>query len=256
MIHPTAVIAQDVEIAESADIGPFCVIGNNVKIGEKTKLTASVQIDSHTTIGADNTIYPFCCIGFPPQDTKYHGEATETIIGDNNIIRENSTIHRGTKTGRGKTVLGSGNFLMAYSHIAHDCIVGDKNIFVNAATLGGHVSVGDHVYIGAYSGVHQFCRIGNHAFVGGYSVITQDALPFVKTVGNRAKTYDINTMGLERKGFRPETITALKKAYRILLRRKLQMADALTEMRKEFPGIKEVLYFADFIENSERGICR
>ncbi len=256
MIHPTAIIAQDVEIAENADIGPFCVIGNNVKIGEKTKLTASVQIDSHTTIGNNNIIYPFCCIGFPPQDLKYHGEPTETIIGNDNIIRENSTIHRGTKTSRGKTVVGSGNFLMAYSHIAHDCIVGDKNIFVNAATLGGHVSVGDHVYIGAYSGVHQFCRIGNYAFVGGYSVITQDALPFVKTVGNRAKTYDINTMGLERKGFHPEIITALKKAYRILLRRKLQLADALTEMRKEFPEIEEVQYFADFIEHSERGICR
>lgn len=256
MIHPTAIIGQDVEISESADIGPFCVIGDHVRIGDNTKLNASIQIDSHTTIGKNNTFYSFCCIGFPPQDVKYHGEPTETIIGHNNIIRENSTIHRGTKTGRGKTVLGSDNFLMAYSHVAHDCQVGDKNIFVNAATLGGHVTVGNHVYIGAYSGVHQFCRIGDHAFIGGYSVITQDALPYVKTVGNRAKTYDINTVGLERKGFRPNTVTSLKKAYRILLRRKLQLADALAEMRKEFPDIDEVQYFADFIEQSERGICR
>ncbi|MCK5879851.1 MAG: acyl-ACP--UDP-N-acetylglucosamine O-acyltransferase [Holophagae bacterium] len=256
MIHPTAIIGQDVEISESANIGPFCVIGDHVRIGDSTKLNASIQIDSHTTIGKNNTIYPFCCIGFPPQDVKYHGEPTETIMGDNNIIRENSTIHRGTITGRGKTVLGSGNFLMASSHVAHDCQVGDNNIFVNAATLGGHVTVGNHVYIGAYSGVHQFCRIGDHAFIGGYSVITQDALPYVKTVGNRARTYDINTVGLERKGFRPEAITALKKAYRILLRRKLQLADALSEMRKEFPNIDEVKYFADFIERSERGICR
>ncbi|RLE18402.1 MAG: acyl-[acyl-carrier-protein]--UDP-N-acetylglucosamine O-acyltransferase [Acidobacteria bacterium] len=256
MIHPTAIIGQNVEISESATIGPFCVIGDHVRIGDATTLKSSIQIDSHTILGKNNTIYPFCCLGFPPQDVKYHGEPTETIIGDENIIRENSTIHRGTKTGRAKTLLGSGNFLMAYSHIAHDCQVGDHNIFVNAATLGGHVTVGNHVYIGAYSGVHQFCRIGDHAFVGGYSVITQDALPFVKTVGNRAKTYDVNTMGLERKGFRPEVVTALKKAYRILLRRKLQLADALTEMRKEFPDIAEVQYFADFIEQSERGICR
>ncbi len=256
MIHPTAIIGQDVEISESANIGPFCVIGDHVRIGDNTKLNASIQIDSHTTIGKNNTVYPFCCIGFPPQDVKYHGEPTETIMGDNNIIRENSTIHRGTITGRGKTVLGSGNFLMASSHVAHDCQVGNNNTFVNAATLGGHVTVENHVYIGAYSGVHQFCRIGDHAFIGGYSVITQDALPYVKTVGNRARTYDINTVGLERKGFRPEAITALKKAYRILLRRKLQLADALSEMRKEFPNIDEVKYFADFIERSERGICR
>ena len=256
MIHPTAVIGQNTDIAESAHIGPFCVIGDNVRIGDNTDLKASVHVDSFTTIGKGNKISPFCCIGFPPQDVKYHGEETETIIGDNNIIRENTTVHRGTLTGRERTVLGSHNFLMAYSHVAHDCLVGDNNIFVNAATLGGHVSVGDHVYIGAYSGVHQFTRIGNHAFIGGYSVITQDALPFVKTVGNRAKTYDINTMGLERKGFKPEVITALKKSYRILLRRKLQLGEALAEMRREFPNIPEVLYFADFIENSERGICR
>ncbi len=256
MIHPTALIGQNVEISKTATIGPFCVIGNHVRIGDNTTLRASVQVDDHTTIGHNNTIYAFCCIGFPPQDVKYHGEPTETTIGDNNLIRENTTIHRGTKTGREKTVLGSGNYLMAYSHIAHDCQVGDNNIFVNAATLGGHVTVGDHVYIGAYSGVHQFCRIGNHAFIGGYSVITRDALPFVKTVGNRAKTYDINTMGLERKGFKREVVTALKKSYRILLRRQLNLAAALNEMRKEFPKIDEVQYFADFIENSERGICR
>ncbi len=256
MIHPTAIIGKDVDISATAQIGPFCVIGDHVRIGDETVLHSSVQIDNHTVIGKANTIFAYSCIGFPPQDVKYHGEPTETIIGDNNIIRENCTIHRGTRTGRGKTVVGSNNFLMAYSHIAHDCQVGDHNIFVNAATLGGHVSVGNHVYIGAYSGVHQFCRIGDYAFVGGYSVITQDALPFVKTVGNRAKTYDINTMGLERKGFRPEVITALKKSYRILLRRKLQLADALSEMRKEFPNIEEIKYFADFIEHSERGICR
>ena len=256
MIHPTAIIGHQVVIAESASIGPFCVIGNNVRIGENTELRASVQVDDNTTIGSDNVIHSFSCLGFPPQDVKYHGEPTTTVIGNNNIIRENTTIHRGTVTGRQETVVGSNNFFMAYTHIAHDCIVGDNNVFVNAATLGGHVHVGNHVYIGAYSGIHQFCRIGNHAFIGGYSVITQDALPFVKTVGNRAKTYDINTMGLERKGMKPEVITALKKAYRILLRRKLQLAEALKEMKREFPDIPDVIYFADFIENSERGICR
>ncbi len=256
MIHPTAIIGEHAEIAESAIIGPFCVIGDNVRIGDRTQLRASVQVDSNTTIGTDNVIHAFCCLGFPPQDVKYQGEPTTTVIGNGNIIRENTTIHRGTPTGRASTVVGSNNFFMAYTHIAHDCIVGDQNIFVNAATLGGHVHVGDHTYIGAYSGVHQFCRIGSYAFVGGYSVITQDALPYVKTVGNRAKTYDINTMGLERKGFKLETIGALKKSYRILLRRKLQLADALAEMRREFPHIPEVLYFAEFIENSERGICR
>ena len=256
MIHPTAIIGNNTEIAESAKIGPYCVIGDNVKIGANTELKASVQVDDHTTIGTDNVIHSFSCLGFPPQDVKYHGEPTKTFIGDHNIIRENTTIHRGTLTGRGETVVGSSNFFMAFTHIAHDCIVGDNNIFVNAATLGGHVHVGNHVYIGAYSGVHQFCRIGNYAFIGGYSVLTQDALPYVKTVGNRAKTYDVNTMGLERKGLKPDVITALKKSYRILLRRKLQMADALKEMRKEFPNTPDVLYFADFIEKSERGICR
>jgi len=256
MIHPTAIIGPHSDIAETAQIGPYCVIGENVRIGENTVLRASVQVDDNTTIGSGNVIHSFSCIGFPPQDVKYHGEPTTTTIGDNNIIRENTTIHRGTVTGRGQTVVGSNNFFMAFTHIAHDCLVGDHNIFVNAATLGGHVHVGNHVYIGAYSGVHQFCRIGNYAFIGGYSVITQDALPYVKTVGNRAKTYDINTMGLERKGIKPEVIVALKKTYRILLRRKLQLAEALKEMRLEFPNVPDVLYFADFIENSERGICR
>jgi len=256
MIHPTAIIGNNCQIADSATIGPYCIIGDNVTIGAHTELKASVHVDSHTTIGAHNTIHSFSCIGFPPQDVKYHGEPTTTVIGDHNLIRENTTIHRGTVTGRGTTEVGSNNFFMAFTHIAHDCQVGDHNIFVNAATLGGHVFVGNHVYIGAYSGVHQFCRIGNYAFIGGYSVITQDALPYVKTVGNRARTYDINTMGLERKGFKPDVITALKKSYRILLRRKLQLADALAEIRREFPHIPDALYFADFIEKSERGICR
>jgi len=256
MIHPTAIIGKDVEIGQNVEIGPYCVINDKVKIGDNTVLKSHVQVDSNTTIGKGNTIYPYCCLGFPPQDVKFHGEETTTEIGDNNIIREHSSIHKGTVTGRSKTVVGSNNFLMVSSHIAHDCIVGDNNIFVNAATLGGHVTVGDHAYIGAFSGVHQFCRIGSYAFIGGYSVITQDALPYVKTVGNRATTYDVNKIGLERKGFKPEVITALKKSYRILIRRKLQLADALSEMRREFSDIPEVMYFVEFIENSERGICR
>jgi len=256
MVHPTAILGKDVKIGENVIIGPYCIINDNVTIGDNTELKAHVNIDSNTTIGMGNTIHPYCCLGFPPQDIKFHGEDTTTEIGDNNIIREYSSIHKGTVTGRSKTVVGSNNFFMVSSHIAHDCIVGDNNIFVNAATLGGHVTVGDHAYIGAFSGVHQFCRIGSYAFIGGYSVITQDALPFVKTVGNRASTYDVNKMGLERKGLKPHVITALKKSYRILIRRKLQLADALNEMRREFPDIEEVKYFVDFIENSERGICR
>ncbi len=256
MIHPTAIVGKNVEIGKGVEIGPFCVINDHVKIGDGTKLLSHVQIDSNTQIGKNNTIYPFCVIGFPPQDLKYHGEETQTIVGDENVIREYTPIHRGTGTGRSETVVGSKNFIMAYSHITHDCIVGDNNIFVNGATLGGHVTVGNGVYIGAYSGVHQFCRIGDHAFIGGYSVITQDALPFVKTVGNRAKTYDINVIGLERKGFPRETIDALKKSYRILVRRGLKLKEALEEIRKEFPHIPEALYFADFIEQSQRGICR
>lgn len=255
LVHPTAVIHAEAEI-EDAEIGPYTVIGAGVRIGAGAEIGSHSVIQGPTTIGRDCKIFSFASIGEIPQDLKFHGEFSELIIGDNNVFREFVTIHRGTEGGGRKTEIGSGNYFMAYSHVAHDCRIGDSVIMANASTLAGHVAVADHSVVGAFSGVHQFCRIGKHGFIGGYSVITKDVLPYSKTVGNRARCYGINTVGLQRKGFTPETLATIKHAYRLLFQAKLNTTQALEAIEKEVPQIPEIQHLVEFIKTSKRGIIK
>jgi len=255
-IHPTARVDPGATVAADAVVGPFCVVGADVRIGAGTVLHAHVVVEGPTVLGEQNRLFPFSCVGMEPQDLKYHGERTTLEIGDRNMIRENVTVHRGTTGGGGVTRLGSDNMLMAGTHVAHDCHVGSRVIFANAATLAGHVTVEDGATIGAFSGVHQFCRVGRQAYIGGYSVLTQDAAPYVLTVGNRARAYGINVVVLERRGVPAATIQALKQAYRLLFRGRLSQEEALGRVRSEMGEIEEVRTLADFIAGSERGVTR
>ncbi|HVR39331.1 MAG TPA: acyl-ACP--UDP-N-acetylglucosamine O-acyltransferase [Thermoanaerobaculia bacterium] len=256
-IHSTAIISSDAVLASDVTVGACAVIGPQVTIGAGTIIGPFTRIDGPTTIGERNRFVGQASIGSDPQDLKYHGERTELTIGNDNVFREFVTINRGTTGGGGITTIASSNFFMAYAHVAHDCHVGSNTIFANNATLAGHVDVGDFAQVGAFSAVHQFCHVGEHAFIGGGSICTQDVLPFVKTVGNRpAKTYGVNTIGLERKGFPKETIEALQRAYRILVRSKLSLKDALQRLDAELGFFPEVRYLADFARASKRGVIR
>jgi UDP-N-acetylglucosamine acyltransferase len=252
-IHPTAIVHPSAQIGAGTVIGPYVTIGERVRIGRDCRIGASCVIDGVTEIGDGNEIFPMTSIGLVPQDLKFGGEPTRVVIGDRNVIREFVTIHRGTAGGGGLTSIGSRNLLMAYTHIAHDCHIGNETIFGNAATLAGHVEVQDFANIGAFSGVHQFCRVGKYAFIGGYSVVTKDALPFAKTVGNRARIYGINTIGLIRRGFSQETLAKLRRAHRVLLHANTSRAVAQIERD---PGLQspEVRYVVDFIRSSKRGV--
>jgi len=257
VIDPTAVISSDAVLAPDVSVGPYSVIGPHVTIGAGTIIGPHVRMEGPTQIGERNQFVGQCSIGTPPQDIKYKGERTELRIGNDNVFREFVTVNRGTTGGGGITTIGSHGFFMAYAHVAHDCHVGDTTIFANNATLAGHVEVGDFATIGAFSAVHQFCRVGDHAFIGGGSICTQDVLPFVKTVGNRpAKTYGVNNIGLERKGFDKDTIEALQRAYRILTRSKLLLADALAKIEADLGFHSEVRYFVEFVRGSKRGVIR
>jgi UDP-N-acetylglucosamine acyltransferase len=257
-IHPTALIDGTSEISPEAEIGPYCTIGPQTRIGAGTVLDSHVCVHGWTSIGEKCRFYSHSSIGTDPQDLKYRGEPTQLKIGNNNVFREFVSLNRGTQGGHGITVIGNNNFLMAYSHVAHDCVLGDHVIMANAATLAGHVTVGDHATVGAFSAVHQFCRVGPHAFIGGFSVVTRDALPFIKTVGarNEAKTYGINSIGLQRKGFSVQSMDELKRIYRILFRSKLNTGDALAAAREHTWTSSEVATLIGFIETSERGFVR
>jgi UDP-N-acetylglucosamine acyltransferase len=257
-IHPTAIVDPAARVGEDCSIGPFCVIGPDVTLGDRCQIGPHCVIHGKVTLAGGNTLISHVAIGGPPQDISYAGEPTEIVIGADNMIREFVTVNRGTKKGGGITRVGGKNLFMAYSHVAHDCQVGDHTIFANAATLAGHVHVGSHSTVGAFSAVHQFCRVGEYAFIGGFSVITKDALPFVKTVGARgdAQIYGINTIGLERKGFKPEVVDALKAAYRILFQSKRLLKDGLAEVEASLSGTPEVAYMVEFIKGSHRGILR
>jgi UDP-N-acetylglucosamine acyltransferase len=257
-IADTAIVSQEAVIAEDAVIGPYAIIGPHVSIGGGTIIGPFVRIEGPTTIGERNRFLGQASIGTEPQDLKFGGEKTELRIGNDNVFREFVTINRGTHGGGGITTIGSNNFFMAYAHVAHDCHVESHTIFANNATLAGHVEVGDYATVGAFSAVHQFCRVGDHAFIGGGSICTQDVLPFVKTVGSRpAKSYGINTIGLQRKGFPKETVEALQRAYRILVRSKLKLQDALDKIDAELSDhSSEVRYFAEFVRSSGRGVIR
>ncbi len=255
-IHPMSVVDPGAVLGEATVVGAYSVIGPDVSIGADCMIGPHAVIEGPSRIGARCRVFPFACLGTPPQDLKYRGERTTLEIGDDNTFREGVTVHRGTAGGGGVTRIGSGNLLMAGSHVAHDCQVGSGVIFANAATLAGHVTVEDGATVGAFSGVHQFCRIGQHAYIGGYSVITQDALPFVLTVGNRARSFGINVIGLERKKFSPEAIQALKRAYRILFRSRMAQKEALERLDAEVGECAEVRDLAAFIRDSERGVIR
>jgi UDP-N-acetylglucosamine acyltransferase len=255
-VHPTAIVDRAASLAADVEIGPYCIIGAGVTIGSGTVVGPHTRIEGPTTIGERNRMSGQSSFGTEPQDLKYQGERTELVIGNENFFREFVTVNRGTVTGRSKTEIGSSSLFMAYSHVAHDSRIGSNVVFANAATLAGHVDIGDFATIGAFSAVHQFCRVGDHAFLGGFTVATQDALPFVKTVGNRpAKTYGINTIGLQRKGFPPETIEALKKAYRILKQSHLKLEEAVARIEAELSSLyPEVRYLVEFIRGtSSRG---
>jgi UDP-N-acetylglucosamine acyltransferase len=256
-IDPTAIISPDAGLAGDVSVGAYSIIGPSVTIGAGTTIGPFTRIEGPCTIGERNQIFGQSSIGTPPQDLKFKGERTEIVIGNENVIREFVTMNRGTSGGGGITSIGSKNFFMAYSHVAHDCIIGSNTIFANNATLAGHVEVGDFVTVGAFSAVHQFCRVGDHAFIGGDTIATQDVLPFVKTVGSRpAKTYGINTIGLERKGFPKDTIEVLQRAYRILVRSKLKLEEALQRIEGELGMSAEARYLAEFVRQSRRGIIR
>jgi UDP-N-acetylglucosamine acyltransferase len=251
-VHETAIVHPGARIGEGTIVGPYAVIGEKVRIGRDCRIGASTVVDGATEIGDGTEIFPFASVGLIPQDLKFRGEDTRVVIGEHNVIREFVTIHRGTSGGGGVTRIGNRNLLMAYTHIAHDCHVGNETIFGNAATLAGHVFVDDFANVGAFSGVHQFCRVGRHAFIGGYSVVTKDALPFAKTVGNRARIYGINTIGLMRRGFSPEAVAKLRRAFRYLVHSNTSRAIAQIE-REPSLQTAEVSYLVDFIRSSSRG---
>jgi UDP-N-acetylglucosamine acyltransferase len=254
-IDPRAVVHPSAEIGEGTIIGPYAIVGPHVRVGRHCRIGASAVVDGWTEIGDETQIFPFASIGLMPQDLKYRGEETRVVIGRKNIFREFVTIHRGTQLGGGLTIIGDQNLFMAYVHVAHDCRIGNYTIFGNAATLGGHVWVEDFATISAFSGVHQFCRVGEHAFVGGYSVVTKDAMPYAKTVGNRARIYGLNTIGLMRRGFTEESLSKLKRAYRYLLVSKLTTSRALRRIEEDDTlNCPEVSYLVEFIRSSQRGV--
>lgn len=253
-VHPLAVVDPGAVLAPGVTVGPHAVIGAGVEIGEGTRVGAGAQVQGPARIGRDNRIFPQACLGFEPQDLKFAGEEVFLEVGDRNQFRELSTVHRGTRKGGGVTRIGSDNLFMAYTHVAHDCQVGSRTVFANNATLAGHVEVHDDATISAFSSVHQFCRVGRHAYVGGYTVVVMDALPFAKTVGQKALCYGLNTIGLERKGVSAETIERLGRALRLLVRSRLPTAEAVARIRAELGGDPDVEYLAAFVESSKRGV--
>ncbi len=256
MIHPTAIVDPGAKLADDVIVGPYSIIGSNVEIAEGTEIKSHVVISGPTKIGRQNRIYQFASIGDAPQDKKYNGQPTRLEIGDRNIIREYVTLNRGTATGIGETVIGNGNMFMAYSHVAHDCIVGDYTVFANAASLSGHVEIGDYAVLGGFTSVHQFTNIGEKAFCGLGSVITQDIPPFSTAAGNRARTIGINKEGLRRSGFSAELIRALHLSFRELLKSTANKDAGYIKLQPLCDQFPEVDVFVNFIKNSKRGIAR
>lgn len=255
-IHETAIVGAGAGIGDDCYIGPFSTIGNGVVLGARVRLDSHVVVDGDTKIGDDTHIFPFASIGLAPQDLKYAGEPTSTEIGSRNQIREFVTVHRGTSGGGGLTKIGDDNLLMAQAHVAHDCKIGNEVIMANAATLAGHVEIADHANVGAYSGVHQFCRIGYEAFVGGYSVVVKDAPPFAIIQGNHAKCYGLNRVGMKRRGYPKETIEKLHRAYHLLLSAKLNTTQALERIKAEIKDCEEVDMLVEFYETTTRGVVK
>jgi UDP-N-acetylglucosamine acyltransferase len=258
MIHATAIIHPGAELASDVEIGPYAIIGEHVKIGRGTKVGAHAVIDGWTTIGEENQIFHLASVGAIPQDLKYKGEETYLKIGNRNIIREFVTIHLGTVTGDSETSVGNGNLFMAYSHVAHDCHIGDGVVMANAATLAGHVTVEDYAILGGLSAIHQFTRIGTHVMIGGGTLVSMDIPPYTIATGDRrdARLRGLNLVGLKRHNFSDEIIASLKKAYKILVLSDLKLKDALERIKNEVPTSPEINHFVTFIESAQRGINR
>jgi UDP-N-acetylglucosamine acyltransferase len=256
-IHPTAIVAPGAVVPESCTVGPYSTIGPNVVLGEDCELVSHVVLDGHLTAGARNRFFSFACVGIAPQDLKYKGEPTGATLGDDNTIRECVTISRGTAGGGGATKVGSNCLIMAYSHIGHDSVVGDHCILANAATLAGHVIVEDFATVGALNQVHQFCRIGKYAYTGGGTTVTQDVLPYSLTSAKReTRAFGINKVGLERRGFDKERLSAIQRAYRLLLAGKMNTSQAIEKMKHNGVATDDVAYLIQFIESSERGVLK
>ena len=256
MIHNTAIVDPEASIASDCSIGPYTVIGPDVEINSGCDIRSHVVINGPTTIGKNNTIYQFASIGESPQDLKYSGEPTKLIIGDNNVFREYVTLHRGTVDGGGVTTIGNDNLLMAYAHVAHDCVVGNGVIMSNAASIAGHVIVGDQAILGGFTCVHQFTHIGAHGFSGLGTVINRDVPPFVIVAGNHARAISVNKKGLQRRGFSKETIAALHKAFRLLIKSRVPRQQALDELEPVANAFPEVRQLVDFVNSSERSVVR
>src|SRR5918998_3260223 len=255
-VHPSAIVSPRAEIGEGAHVGPYCTVGDEVRLGRGVRLESHCAVDGRTEIGDETHVYPFASLGLASQDLKYRGEPAETRVGRRCRLREFVTVHRGTEGGGMLTQIGDDCLIMAQAHVAHDCLIGNRVIMANAATLAGHVRVEDGANIGAYSGVHQFCRVGREAYVGGYSVVVKDALPFALTVGNHAKCYGLNTVGMKRRGYPQETIEALHHAFRLLLSSRLNTTQALARIREEIQNSPEVEELLRFIETSRRGVVK
>jgi UDP-N-acetylglucosamine acyltransferase len=255
--HPSAIIDPQAKVPASCSIGPYCVIGPEVELGESCELISHVTIHGPAKIGAHNRFFPFCAIGGEPQDLTYSGQKTRLEMADHNVVREFATINRGTEKGGGVTRVGSHTLIMAYAHIAHDNVVGDHVIMANAATLAGHVTIEEWGVVGAFSAVHQFTRVGAHAYIGGGTIITKDVLPFAKVVAPReARTYGLNAVGLERRGFSKERIGKIHHAFRILLNSKMNTSQALEKLKSEGDQGEDVAMLVRFIEESQRGVVK
>ncbi|HEX8719131.1 MAG TPA: acyl-ACP--UDP-N-acetylglucosamine O-acyltransferase [Pyrinomonadaceae bacterium] len=255
-VHPSAVVSPRAELGDGSHVGPFCTVGDEVRLGARVRLESHVVVDGRTEVGDDTHVFPFASLGLAPQDLKYRGEPAETRVGRRCRIREFVTVHRGTEGGGMLTAVGDDCLVMAQAHVAHDCLVGSRVIMANAATLAGHVEVADGANVGAYSGVHQFCRVGREAYVGGYSVVVKDALPFALTVGNHAKCYGLNSVGMKRRGYTQEAQEALHHAFRLLLSSKLNTTQAVARIREELRPSAEVEELLRFIETSRRGVVK
>ena len=255
-IHATAIVDRRAQLGERVVVGPYTVIDGDVEVGEGTTVGAHNVITGHTRIGRDNRIFHFCSIGEANQDKKYKGEPTRLEIGDRNTIREYATLNRGTVQDTGVTRVGSDNWIMAYCHVAHDCVVGDNTVFANGATLGGHVVIGDFATLGGYTGVHQFVKVGAHTMIGAGSILVQDVVPYVTVGGQPLGTVGVNAEGLKRRGFTPEAIAALKRAFKTLFKSGFTLAEAKEELARQAAQAAEVRPILEFLETSTRGILR
>jgi UDP-N-acetylglucosamine acyltransferase len=256
VIDPRAIISPKAELAADVTVGPFSIIGPDVILGPGTVVGPHAVINGPTRMGKGNRIFQFASIGDAPQDKKYAGEPTRLEIGDNNVFRESCTINRGTTHDKGVTTIGSDNLFMAYSHVAHDCVVGSNLVFANGATLGGHVEVGDWVILGGLAAVHQFCKIGSYAFIAGGAIVTRDVPPYVMVAGNPAEPHTINAVGLKRRGFTEDQVRNIRNAFRVLYRSDLLLADAVAKLTELGQTQPEVAAFVEFIGRSERSLIR